>query len=231
MRIISVKGLMVPACTLILMTNQSTNATYDSDIDKMIRELSAFMNVSKEVTTNHMIDAARENNMKLDEMVKEFYVGINQSSTARGDSPVTRTKRFTPWEKSGYLLPPAEWSHGHVGLFGESDTIIAAPGNGKISRKISRTENGLYVNLYDTYLAFVGSTEAKRGALKGAERLIDLPYNSSLNNKKCSDGVVNCSQLVWCAYQWSGYDVDSNGGRFVSPSDILNSSYFERTRY
>lgn len=244
MKVMRITNIFVLVCILMFAFKQVTGASFENDTVEKIRKLSTLMSTSVEEMEHHLIDAALENNLELEAMVAEFYEEVVNSGALDNQSQIARTKRSTPSGKSGYLLPPASlgnayfiqavssgWSHGHVGFFGDSDTIIEAPGGGKLSRKISRKESGLVVNLYDSYLEFVGSIDAKRGALRGAERLVDLPYNSSMNNKKCWDGVVNCSQLVWCAYQWPGYDVDSNGGKFVSPKDILNSSYFERTRY
>lgn len=244
MKAFKIMSLFIFICTLMLSMSQTIDATSNQDTRNKIRKFSRMMNVSEEEMTDQMIDAANEYSLELDEMVDVFYKEIEQSGEEYGNESQSRIKRSTPREKSGYLLPPASfgnayfiqavssgWNHGHVGFFGDSDTIIEAPGRGQLSRKISRENSGLIVNLHDTYLAFTGSFDAKRGALKGAERLVELPYNSSLNNKKCWDGVVNCSQLVWCAYQWPGYDVDSSGGKFVSPKDILNSGYFTRTRY
>jgi uncharacterized protein YycO len=61
--------------------------------------------------------------------------------------------------------------------------------------------------------------------------LVGVPYNQiiGLFPKKYQEEITStqCSHLCWYAYKKFGYDIDSNGGIFVAPKDIANSSYFE----
>lgn len=143
--------------------------------------------------------------------------------------------------RAGYLLPlgakgnsfytqayTSSWNHGHIGIFSSNMTIIHAPGNGKLS--IEESKNNVWVGSGDYYLSFRGFLSDK--IIEKARSLVALPYNYSIDNKKCSERVVNCSQLVYCAYLAGGSDVDSNGGFFVSPADIRDhKNYFVKYAY
>lgn len=63
------------------------------------------------------------------------------------------------------------------------------------------------------------------------ENLVNLQYSVSvgLTSKKFPEKprVTQCGHLVWYAYKKQGIDIDSNGGPFVYPKDILGSENLE----
>lgn len=63
------------------------------------------------------------------------------------------------------------------------------------------------------------------------ENLVGIPYNQlvGLIPRKFTKKIksTQCAHLCWYAYKKFGYDLDSNGGLFVAPKDIANSSYLE----
>lgn len=61
------------------------------------------------------------------------------------------------------------------------------------------------------------------------ENLLGRPYNSNFAvNKFGSFSALNCSQLVWHAYDVAaGIDLDSNGGVGVYPYNIKDSEHTE----
>jgi len=64
--------------------------------------------------------------------------------------------------------------------------------------------------------------------------LYGMPYNltagiwgdktADLNTERIP---VQCAYLVWCAWNAFGYDLDSDGGRIVTPADLLESELVE----
>lgn len=46
-------------------------------------------------------------------------------------------------------------------------------------------------------------------------------------SKKTDEDKVQCAQIIWCAFNRFGYDIDSDGGAVVTPQDIANSGYME----
>jgi uncharacterized protein YycO len=65
------------------------------------------------------------------------------------------------------------------------------------------------------------------------ELLLDVPYDltagifgpKSAGRDKVTG--THCSHLVWQAYSYYGYDLDSDGGAIVTPNDIANSPLLE----
>jgi uncharacterized protein YycO len=56
-------------------------------------------------------------------------------------------------------------------------------------------------------------------ALQNAKTHLGKPYSYDFNNKWRTDKFY-CSSLVWRGYYDAGWDIDSDGGDFVSPGDI-----------
>ena len=56
-------------------------------------------------------------------------------------------------------------------------------------------------------------------------QFLDLNYN--ILAKKTSLSTTHCSDIVWKVFNEFGYDLDSNGGAFVTPQDIANSPYLD----
>lgn len=63
------------------------------------------------------------------------------------------------------------------------------------------------------------------------ENMLDVPYDilTGILGKKAPEKLrtTHCSHLPWYAYYMTGIDVDSNGGKIVTPKDILNSDELE----
>ena len=74
------------------------------------------------------------------------------------------------------------------------------------------------------------SAEIARNSL---ERLNDIPYNFMVgltsSKFKAENDIkgTQCSHLVWHAFKSYGFDLDSDGGRIVTPKDIANSPLLE----
>lgn len=61
--------------------------------------------------------------------------------------------------------------------------------------------------------------------------MLSVPYDilTGIFGDKAPDPLktTHCSHLPWYAYNKFGIDLDSNGGKIVTPADILNSPYLE----
>ena len=93
---------------------------------------------------------------------------------------------------------------------------------------VSETEMSTYMVLRPTKIP----EETRKEVVKYAkEELVGIPYNQivGLIPRKYTQELTStqCSHLCWYAYKKFGYDLDSNGGMFVAPKDIANSSYLE----
>lgn len=93
---------------------------------------------------------------------------------------------------------------------------------------VTETEMSSFMVLRPTGIA---ESVRKEAASFAKENLVNIPYNQivGLIPKKYSEKIksTQCAHLCWYAYKKFGYDLDSNGGIFVAPKDIANSSYLE----
>ncbi len=123
------------------------------------------------------------------------------------------------------------WYHGHAGLVIDEDTALESRALG---------ENSVYTNLqywrrYTSYavLRVKGADEQMVAEVLeyAEEHLYDVPYDllAGLGADKFESGDIGtqCGHLVWQAWQSVGVDLDSNGGRIVSPADLLYSDKLE----
>ena len=69
-------------------------------------------------------------------------------------------------------------------------------------------------------------------AATACDRLYNVPYSLTVGFLSPKDQGetpqgTHCSHLVWQAFYYYGYDIDSNGGPLCSAQDIANSDLFE----
>ena len=80
-------------------------------------------------------------------------------------------------------------------------------------------------------LRYKDGEKAAAAADYARENLVNLPYSVSVGftTKKFPEKPIatQCGHLVWYAYKKQGIDIDSNGGPFVYPKDILKSDELE----
>ncbi len=126
------------------------------------------------------------------------------------------------------------WRHGHGGLIISNGTTLESLRIGKSSS----LENLSYWRKYPTYaiLRVKDCTEEERQAVAdfALDNLYGKPYKlfSGLFGKKAPDFKsedfgLHCTYLMWYAWQHAGVDLDSDGGRFVTSSDLLHSDKVE----
>jgi uncharacterized protein YycO len=67
------------------------------------------------------------------------------------------------------------------------------------------------------------SKDIALGAVDYAVAHIDVPYDYGWFGGKDTEDQMYCSELVWRAYLAQGIDLDSNGGPWVWPGEIVQS--------
>lgn len=122
---------------------------------------------------------------------------------------------------------------GHAALVvdGEQEIVLESLQIGydsSFAEAVTETEMSTYMVLRPTGIPL----ETRKAVAKYAkEQLFGVPYNQivGLIPRKYQEEITStqCSHLCWYAYKKFGYDIDSNGGIFVAPKDIANSSYLE----
>jgi uncharacterized protein YycO len=127
------------------------------------------------------------------------------------------------------------WRNGHAAL------VVDAQ-NGKTLESVVLGQNSSiqHISKWTNYPNFMllrpkGATyeEMKQAADTALELLHDIPYDLTIGifspKSAAKDKIIgtNCSHLIWQAYHYQGYDLDSDGGWIVTPNDIANSPYLE----
>lgn len=128
------------------------------------------------------------------------------------------------------------WQNGHAAIVidGSTRTVLESVSLGTPS---TRTYNG--ANFFRHSPNFVvlrlkDADEAKRAQIAETayDRLLNIDYSVTVGILSPKDqGVTpqetHCSHLVWQAYWYYGYDIDSDGGPVCTARDIVHSDLFE----
>lgn len=147
--------------------------------------------------------------------------------------------------KDGMLIPYVEagdilisfnahvlgWRNGHAAIVVDSEERITLE-----ARVLGTNTKRLPLSHWYDYPSFVvlrlkGVSKEEREAIAeyASEHLFDLPYQLSAGiwSDKAEPTGTHCAHLVWYAYRQFGYDLDSDGGRIVTPRDIFESPLLE----
>lgn len=128
----------------------------------------------------------------------------------------------------------AGWRHGHAGLVIDEDTVLECAMLGQNSG-LTGIEHW---NTYACYavLRVQGADRelGERVADYATEYLLDVPYRLTIglwgekSPEKDSPGFgMHCIYLPWYAWMQFGYDLDGDGGRVVTASDLFRSEALE----
>lgn len=122
-----------------------------------------------------------------------------------------------------------DWRHGHLALVVDSENNI-------ILEHMSVGNNSVlsYAEKWGSYPGFAvlrhpDEKIAKKAAEYAKEKLLDIPYSifaGIIEKDKSKNDVItssHCSHIVWQAYKAVGADLDSNGGKIVTPRDLAKS--------
>lgn len=146
---------------------------------------------------------------------------------------------LAPYDNGYILLTRAThsfgWRHGHAAIITDSvngNTLEAAV-LGQNSQIMNINKWRFYPNFMILKLKDVPQEKLDEIADYAVEKLHKVPYRltSGIFSNKYKDGIdpigTQCSHLVWYPFKKFGYDLDSDGGKIVTPMDIANSPYLE----
>ncbi len=105
---------------------------------------------------------------------------------------------------------------------GDGQIIDALPDGGVQYRSLE----GFIADAHDYVIAQrleAWSEEVAQGAVDYAVVHIGTPYDYAFFGGKDTEDSMYCSELVWRAYLSQGIDLDSNGGPWVWPGEIVRS--------
>lgn len=126
------------------------------------------------------------------------------------------------------------WNHGHAGLVLNENEVLECTSLGKNSRIVKANHWRKYSNYIVLRVKDIERKVQNQVADYAREYLLNVPYRllAGIVGAKAADTSekyfgLQCAYLVWYAWQTVGYDLDSDGGRLVTPHDILKSEYLE----
>ena len=126
------------------------------------------------------------------------------------------------------------WRHGHSALVIDETKTLE-------SRVIGQNSSYDTIRRWQEYPCFAvlrvkGLTDVQLAQVLSysVSNLYDIPYRLTgeifFRSPEQYDHTgfgVNCSSLIWYAYQSAGIELDSNGGPFTTPYDLLSSDQVE----
>ncbi len=128
------------------------------------------------------------------------------------------------------------WRNGHSAIIVNQDKgqTLESVVLGTNSRIQDISKWTYYPNVIVLKLKGNPDIESGKIAKYALQHLNDIPYRLSIGVFSAKEQTfattikgTQCAHLVWQAYAYFGYDLDSNGGKIVTPKDIANSSLLE----
>ena len=126
------------------------------------------------------------------------------------------------------------WHHGHAAIVLDQYTLIESAVLGADSQIASIADWCAYSNYAVLRIKDVTPEQQQEVVEYCRENLAGIPYSllSGIFGDKApspdSEGFgLQCSYLAWYAWYQFGYDLDSDGGRIVTPYDLLHSDQVE----
>lgn len=126
------------------------------------------------------------------------------------------------------------WTHGHAGLVLSENEVLECTSVGRNSRIVKPSHWRKYSNYLVLRVKGVKRDVQEQVATYARENLRDVPYRlmAGIFGAKAMDVSesyfgLQCAYLVWYAWQVAGYDLDADGGKLVTPKDILQSEFLE----
>ena len=163
--------------------------------------------------------------------------------TTRQESIQTEEGQYAfslaPLKKGDILVTKAThffgWRHGHTGIvIDEKEGLTLESmvvGEDSVVRSVNAWRK--YPDVIILRMKEVPQEQLDEIAFYAQENLSKIPYRMSagLFSAKYKEGATvsgtQCAHLVWYAFRHFGYDIDSDGGKIVTPKDIVESPLFE----
>lgn len=130
----------------------------------------------------------------------------------------------------------AGWTHGHAGLVLDPDPERPVTLESVVLGTRSSAMNANHWRSYTTFLVLRPKADdaTRRAVVDVADQyLTDIPYSllSGVFDEKFQplegDHNAQCGYLPWYAWMAAGIDLDSDGGRIVTPADLAESPNVE----
>lgn len=126
------------------------------------------------------------------------------------------------------------WRHGHAAIVTDAENGVTMQAV-MIGEKSAKGHIGEWRDLPTVAVLRAKDLSADTRneiARFAEEKLTGIEYSLAsgiLNGRDINEipAVTHCSHCVWYAYYCFGVDIDSNGGRIVTPKEILNSDKLE----
>ena len=126
------------------------------------------------------------------------------------------------------------WRHGHAGLVVNEDTVLECAVWGDNSVFQSPDHWRTYTSCAVLRVKAASPALRQEVANYAKEHLYDVPYRLTAGWIGAKDPEpedwqfgLQCAYLVWYAWARFGYDLDADGGRLVTASDLLRSDLVE----
>lgn len=126
------------------------------------------------------------------------------------------------------------WRHGHAGLIIDESTVLECGVLGKDSALKDIAHWTTYSNYAVLRVRNVTPKQQELVKEFALDKLLDVPYQllaGFIGPKAMEQDApyfgLQCAYLVWYAWNEMGYDLDCDGGRLVSASDLLHSDCVE----
>ena len=128
------------------------------------------------------------------------------------------------------------WRNGHAALVvdGGSGSVLESVSLGMPSTVSYGGYNWFRYGANFMVLRLKDTSAEERAAIAATaeERLRNVPYSITVGIFSAKDQgetptQTHCSHLVWQAFQYYGYDIDSDGGAVCTTRDIANCDLFE----
>lgn len=171
-----------------------------------------------------------------------FYQGTLKHELAAFSTPHDYLENYSapvaPLENGDVIVTSSchtfGWRNGHAGLVtnGQTGSVLQSVAPGTESHVESADWFLSSSNFIVLRLKGVSEQERDAIAQKALALLRRIPYSlfvGIFSPKDAGERVpaTNCSHLVWQAYKYFGYDIDSDGGAVCTARDIANCDLFE----
>lgn len=128
----------------------------------------------------------------------------------------------------------AGWHHGHAGLVLDEKNVLECVKWGQESEIVKIGHWMKYSNYVILRVKNVSEEMQQQVVTYARDNFCGVPYRltAGLFGEKSPDingrmFGTNCGHAIWCVWNHFGYDLDSNGGRLVTPYNILCSEQLE----
>ena len=161
-----------------------------------------------------------------------------EEHTVDSQGDIVAAAVLAPLEDGDILISPNShtlgWRNGHAAIVidAQAGLTLESVVLGEQSTIQSTEKWKSYPSFLVLRVSGLSALQRKEAARTAAERLAGVPYGLTIGifSEKYTDGLLaqtHCAHLVWAAYQATGIDLDSNGGRIVTPRQLANSPSLE----